>query len=192
MEMTFQEWLNDPSKVILFDGGMGSEVIKRGLRPGKLPDILNIEESEVIMDIHRSYFEAGSDMCQTNSFGANFLNLQNHKSEDKIVQINEKALENIKKSKPLRVLIVGDIGPSGVFRPPVGKASLEIWQAGFRKQVEILEKGVDLWHIETISDIIEMQAAIRAVKEISSKPIISSMTYKRTKRGFFTIMEARM
>jgi 5-methyltetrahydrofolate--homocysteine methyltransferase len=188
MEMTFQEWLNDPSKVILFDGGMGSEVIKRGLRPGKLPDILNIEESEVIMDIHRSYFEAGSDMCQTNSFGANFLNLQNHKSEDKIVQINEKALENIKKSKPLRVLIVGDIGPSGVFRPPVGKASLEIWQAGFRKQVEILEKGVDLWHIETISDIIEMQAAIRAVKEISSKPIISSMTYKRTKRGFFTIM----
>jgi 5-methyltetrahydrofolate--homocysteine methyltransferase len=186
--MLFQEWLNNPSKVILFDGGMGSEVIKRGLSPGKIPDMLNIEEPEVITEIHKAYYDAGSDMCQTNTFGANFLNLQNHKSEDKIVQINVKALENIEKSKPSAVLIVGDIGPSGVFRPPVGKASLEVWQASFRKQVEILEKGVDLWHIETISDIIEMQAAIRAVKEISSKPIISSMTYKRTKRGFFTIM----
>ena len=188
MEMIFQEWLNDTSKVILFDGGMGSEVIKRGLRPGKIPDMLNIEEPEVITEIHKAYYDAGSDMCQTNTFGANFLNLQNHKSEDKLVQINVKALENIEKSKPSAVLIVGDIGPSGVFRPPVGKASLDVWQASFRKQVEILEKGVDLWHIETISDIIEMQAAIRAVKEISSKPIISSMTYKRTKRGFFTIM----
>ena len=188
MEMIFQEWLNDTSKVILFDGGMGSEVIKRGLRPGKIPDMLNIEEPEVITEIHKAYYDAGSDMCQTNTFGANFLNLQNHKSEDKLVQINVKALENLEKSKPLTALIVGDIGPSGVFRPPVGKASLDVWQASFRKQVEILEKGVDLWHIETISDIIEMQAAIRAVKEISSKPIISSMTYKRTKRGFFTIM----
>jgi 5-methyltetrahydrofolate--homocysteine methyltransferase len=186
--MRFQDWLNDPSKTILFDGGMGSEVIKRGLKPGKLPDILNIEEPEVIAEIHKAYFEAGSNMCQTNTFGANYLNLQNHKSEDKIILINLKALENIKKSKPSTALIVGDIGPSGVFRPPIGKASLEIWQVSYKKQVEILENGVDLWHIETISDIIEMQAAIRAVKEVSSKPIISSMTYKRTKRGFFTIM----
>ena len=188
MEITFQEWLKDPLKVILFDGGMGSEVIKRGLIPGKLPDMLNIDEPGVISEIHKAYYDAGSDMCQTNTFGANYLNLQNHKSENKIVEINLKALENIKKIKPLTALIVGDIGPSGVFRPPIGKASLEEWQKSFKKQVEILEKGVDLWHIETISDIIEMQAAIRAVKEISSKPIISSMTYKRTKRGFFTIM----
>ena len=188
MEITFQEWLKDPLKVILFDGGMGSEVIKRGIIPGKLPDMLNIDEPGVISEIHKAYYDAGSDMCQTNTFGANYLNLQNHKSENKIVEINLKALENIKKIKPLTALIVGDIGPSGVFRPPIGKASLEEWQKSFKKQVEILEKGVDLWHIETISDIIEMQAAIRAVKEISSKPIISSMTYKRTKRGFFTIM----
>ncbi|TFG24818.1 MAG: methionine synthase I, cobalamin-binding domain-containing protein [Promethearchaeota archaeon] len=186
--MLFQEWLKNPSKVILFDGGMGSEVIKQGLQPGKLPDLLNIEEPEIIAEIHKAYYEAGSDMCQTNTFGANYLNLQQHKSEDRITEINLKAIENIKKGKPLNTLIVGDIGPSGVFKPPIGKANLELWQAGFKKQVVVLEKGVDLWHIETISDIVEMKAAIRAIKEVSSKPIISSMTYKRTKRGFFTIM----
>lgn len=187
--MLFQDWLKDSQKVILFDGGMGSEVIKRGLQPGKLPDLLNIEAPQIIAEIHGAYYEAGSDMCQTNTFGANYLNLEQHKNEDKLTEINLKALENIKKSKPLKALIVGDIGPSGVFKPPIGKATLELWQSGFKKQVEVLEEGVDLWHVETISDIVEMQAAIRAIKEVSSKPIISSMTYKRTKKGlFFTIM----
>ena len=159
LELLFQDWLKDSSKVILFDGGMGSEVIKRGLQPGKLPDLLNIEAPHIIAEIHEAYYKAGSDMCQTNTFGANYLNLQQHKSEDRIIDINLKALENIKKGKPLTALIVGDIGPSGVFKPPIGKATLELWQSGFKKQVDALENGVDLWHVETISDIVEMQAA---------------------------------
>ncbi|MFX1287418.1 MAG: homocysteine S-methyltransferase family protein, partial [Promethearchaeota archaeon] len=62
------------------------------------------------------------------------------------------------------------------------------WVSSFTKQVNFLENGVDLWHIETMSDIEEMVAAIEAIRNISTKPIISSMTYKKTKRGFFTIM----
>jgi len=186
--MLFNEWLKDDTKTILFDGGMGSEIIKRGLKPGKLPDLLNIEEPNVISSIHQAYYEAGSDMVQSNTFGSSYLNLKNHKLEERLEEINQKALEIIDSIRPIDHLIVGDIGPSGVFKPPIGNASIDKWQSSFKKQVEILTSGVDLWHVETISDIDEMRAAIRAIKEVSYKPIISSMTYKKTKRGFFTIM----
>ena len=186
--MIFQDWMKDDSKIVLFDGAMGTELIKRGLEPGKVPDILNIEKPDTIVEIHKSYYDAGSDMCQTNTFGSTPLNLQRHKLEDRINEIIEKALENIKKVCPKGSLIVGDIGPTGEFRPPVGNASSEEWYISFSKQAELLDIGVDLWHIETISDLEEMIAAIKAIRDISKKPIISSMTYKKTKKGFFTIM----
>jgi 5-methyltetrahydrofolate--homocysteine methyltransferase len=186
--MSFHDWLKDDSKIILFDGGMGSEIFKRGITPGKLPDTLNIEKPDLIYEIHKAYYNVGADMCQSNTFGASFLNLQIYKIESQIKEINERALENIKRACPPNRLIVADIGPSGEFRPPVGKATSDQWVSSFTKQAHFLEKGVDLWHIETISDIEEMSAAIEAVRSISKKPIISSMTYKKTKRGFFTIM----
>ncbi|HUW89983.1 MAG TPA: homocysteine S-methyltransferase family protein [Candidatus Nanopelagicaceae bacterium] len=186
--MLFHDWLNNSSKIILFDGGMGSEVFKRGILPGKLPDTLNIEQPDVIIDIHKSYYIAGADMCQSNTFGSSFINLKNYKIEDRIREINLGGLENIKKACPPNRLIAADIGPSGEFRPPVGKASPDQWISSFKKQVIILEDGVDLWHIETMSDIEEMKAALEAVRSISKKPIISSMTYKKMKKGFYTIM----
>ncbi|MFW9780733.1 MAG: homocysteine S-methyltransferase family protein [Candidatus Heimdallarchaeota archaeon] len=173
---------------MLFDGGMGTEIFKYGITPGKLPDLLNIEQPDVISEIHKSYYLAGSDMCQTNTFGSNFLNLQKYKLENRIKEINEKALENLKKACPPEHLMVGDIGPSGEYKPPIGKATFDQWYSSYLEQVKHLEAGVDLWHIETISDIDEMIAAIKAIKKLSNKPIISSMTYKKTKRGFFTIM----
>ncbi|MFX1477444.1 MAG: homocysteine S-methyltransferase family protein [Promethearchaeota archaeon] len=186
--MSFQNWLKDESKVILFDGAMGTELIKRGLEPGKVPDILNIEQPETILEIHRSYYDAGSDMCQSNTFSSTPLNLRRHGLEERINEIIEKALDNIKNACPSGRLIVGDIGPTGEFRPPVGKASSEDWHSSFATQAKLLEVGVDLFHIETISDLEEVLIAIRAIKEVSNKPIIASITYKKTKRGFFTIM----
>jgi 5-methyltetrahydrofolate--homocysteine methyltransferase len=186
--MKFKEWLKNEKKIIIFDGGMGSELIKRGIESGKIPDLLNIEEPEVISEIHQSYYDAGSDMCQTNTFGSSYLNLKNHKLENRMAEIISNAIENIKKVCPPYGLIVGDIGPSGEFKPPVGKATFEQWYKSYRDQVKLLENGVDLWHIETISDIDEMLSAIKAVRELSKKPIMCSMTYKKTKRGFFTIM----
>ena len=167
---------------------MGSEVFKRGIKPGMLPDTLNFEQPDIIYEIHKAYYDAGADMCQSNTFGSSFINLENHNEGDKIRKINLRGLENIKKACPPNRLIVADIGPSGEFRPPVGKASPDQWVSSFKKQVVILEDGIDLWHIETMSDIEEMKAALEAVTSISKKPIISSMTYKKTKRGFFTIM----
>ncbi|MFW9822213.1 MAG: homocysteine S-methyltransferase family protein [Candidatus Thorarchaeota archaeon] len=186
--MSFQDWLEDKSKVVLFDGAFGTELIKRGLKPGRVPDILNIENPSRISEIHKSYYDAGSDMCQTNTFGSTPLNLRRHNLEDRVEDIIERALDNIKKVCPPGRLIVGDIGPTGEFRPPVGEASSEEWHESFKTQAELLEKGVDLYHIETISDLEEILTAIRAIRELSNKPIIASITYKKTKRGFFTIM----
>ncbi|MHA2295230.1 MAG: homocysteine S-methyltransferase family protein [Candidatus Hodarchaeales archaeon] len=186
--MSFTNWLEDDSKVILFDGGMGSELIKRGHDPGKVLDLLNVKQPTAIEEIHASYYQAGSDMVQTCTFSSNLVNLEKHGLEDRIEEINKQALENIKAACPQGRIIVGDVGPSGEFRPPVGKATGEEWEAGFRKQVEVLEPGVELWHVETMSDIKEMLAGIRTVKKISNKPVIASMTYRSSKRGYFTIM----
>jgi 5-methyltetrahydrofolate--homocysteine methyltransferase len=186
--MKFDDWLKDESKVILFDGGMGTEIFKRGIEPGKLPDLLNIENSNIISDIHKSYYDAGSDMVQTNTFGSTLTNLKKYSADLKITEICTNAIANIQKVCPPHALIVGDIGPSGEFRPPVGNASPDEWLDGFKAQVKIMKDGVDLWHLETISDILEMQTAIQAVRELSNKPIIASLTYKKTRRGYYTIM----
>lgn len=167
---------------------MGTEIFKYGITPGKLPDLLNIEKPDIVSKIHESYYDAGSDMCQTNTFGSSILNLRKYKLENRIKEINENALENLRKVCPPEHLVVGDVGPSGEFKPPIGEITFEQWYSSYLEQVKYLEKGVDLWHIETISDIDEMVAAIRAIKKLSNKPVISSMTYKKTKRGFFTIM----
>ena len=188
IDMKFHDWLNDDSKIVLFDGAFGTELIKRGLKPGVIPDILNIENPNMIKEIHQSYYDAGSDMCQTNTFGSTPLNLRRHNLEDKIGEIVEKALDNISKVCSSDGLIVGDIGPTGEFRPPVGNASNEEWYSSFTTQARLLEKGVDLFHIETVSDLEEMITAIQALKEVTKKPIIASITYKKTKRGYFTIM----
>ena len=152
--MLFNDWLADDSKIILFDGAMGTEIFKRGIKPGKLPDLVNIENPEVIVEIFEAYYSAGSDMCQTCTFSSSKMNLEKYKLSENIKKINETALENIKKACPQGRLVVGDIGPSGEFKPPVGKATPEQWRSSFLSQVEVLESGVDAWHIETVSDIV--------------------------------------
>ena len=174
---------------MLFDGGFGTELLRRGiLEPGKVPDMLNIENPDTIVEIHKSYYNVGSNMCHTNTFGSTPLNLRRYNLEERIEEIIEKALDNIQKACPPGRLVVGDIGPTGKFRPPVGTASSEEWHSSFATQTKLLEKGVDLFHIETVSDLEEMLSAVRALKEVSNKPIIASMTYNKTKRGFFTLM----
>jgi 5-methyltetrahydrofolate--homocysteine methyltransferase len=187
--LNFYKWLNDDSKIILFDGAMGTQLMGYGIKPGKMLDLLNIEKPEIVKEIIGKYYHSGADLVQTCTFSSNVINLKRHHLEDKIIDINSAALVNIKAVRTLESLIVGDIGPSGEFRPPVGKASGKQWKMGFQQQADVLKQDIDLWHIETMSDIQEMIAAIHAIKEVSQKPIIASMTYRKTKsRGFFTIM----
>ncbi len=190
--MTFLNWLKDPTRIILGDGSNGTELIKRGYTSGKPPDLLNIQNPEMIKSVLKSFYSAGSDMVQTITLNASYIHLQKHNLESQLKEINEKALQNIKEVRPKGKLIVGEIGPSGEFRDPFGSGTFEKWKSSFLKQVEILEgdkeEGVDLWHAMGFIDIKEMHAALGAIKEVSSRPIIASFIINKGKKGFYTLM----
>jgi 5-methyltetrahydrofolate--homocysteine methyltransferase len=133
----FKELLHS-NRVVLFDGAMGTEIFKHGLNPGKVPDLLNIEEPSIVQEILSNYYQF-ADLVQTCTFSSNAICLTKNNVSDKLNQINFQALENIKIVRPKNKLIVGDIGPSGEFRPPVGKVSPEQWKRSFKDQVKILE-----------------------------------------------------
>jgi len=190
--MIFSKWLKDPTKIILGDGSNGTELIKRGFTSGKPPDILNIQDPAVVKSVLKSFYTAGADMVQTITLNANYLNLRKHKLADKLEEINDQALHNIKEVCPKGKLIVGEIGPSGEFRDPLGSGTFKKWRESFLKQVEILEgndgEGVNLWHAMGFIDVEEMYAALTAIKEVSSKPIIASFIINKGKKGFYTLM----
>lgn len=179
--------LLEEKKVLLFDGSLGTELMRRGLKQGTLPDVWNLEKPDIIKEVYEQYYLAGSDLVQTATFQANGVALKKHGVE-KIEEINETSAKILKSVCPQNLCMIGDIGPSGEFLPPVGKASLNDLQNGFQSQAKALEKYVDAYHLETFSDLQEMKAAITAVKNESNKPIIASMTYKKAPKGFFTVM----
>ncbi|MCG3225930.1 MAG: homocysteine S-methyltransferase family protein [Candidatus Heimdallarchaeota archaeon] len=190
--MSFVNWLKDPERIILGDGSNGTELINRGFSSGKPPDLLNIQNPEIVKSVINSFYLAGADMVQTITLNASYIHLKKHNLESKLKEINKQALQNIKEVRPKGKLIVGEIGPSGEFRDPLGSGTFEKWKASFLRQVEILggeeEEGVDLWHAMGFIDIEEMHAALTAIKEISSKPIIASFIINKGKKGFYTLM----
>ncbi|MFW9851550.1 MAG: homocysteine S-methyltransferase family protein [Candidatus Thorarchaeota archaeon] len=176
-------------RVILLDGAMGSLLIDQGLPPGTPPDMWNVSNPEIIKKVHQDYFNAGSDVVLTNTFGSSRLKLMAHKHGSSIEDYNSKAVENARKVCPENGYVAADIGPSGVFLPPVGNGTIKGFEENFLEQAKILaEAGVDLFFIETMVDLKEAEAAVKAVKQVSKKPVFASITYQKTKRGYFTIM----
>lgn len=182
-------------RVLLFDGGMGSMLIAAGLGEGEAPDEWSITHPDVLIDIHRKYLEAGADVIQTNTFGATSIKLAascRGEAPD-TGALNRKAAEIARQAidefgAPGRFL-AGDIGPTGEFFPPMGTLSVDAAKKAFREQAAALDRGgVDLFLIETMYDIREAVEAIRAIKEISGKPIVCELTMDRKKRGYFTIV----
>ncbi|MFX1507506.1 MAG: homocysteine S-methyltransferase family protein [Promethearchaeota archaeon] len=185
--MDFLSLLHE-KEIILFDGALGTELMLRGLKPREAPDIWNIEHPEVIREVFQKYYDAGSDIVQTATFRANGVALEKYGIQDQLEEINKSSGEILQSVCPENKCVIGDIGPSGEFLEPVGKASINELKLGFQKQAKALAPYVDAWHLETFSDIREMKAAVLAVQIESNKPIIASMTYKRTPKGYFTIM----
>ena len=176
-------------RVIILDGAMGSMLISQGLEPGIPPESWNVQFPDKIKKIHQNYFEAGSDVVLTNTFGGSPLKLEAHGHEESVRKFNIKAVELAKEVCPENCYVAGDIGPSGKFLSPVGTATSNDFDINFLEQAKALEEAdVDLFYIETMVDINEAEAAVRAVRKTSDKPIFCSMTFNKTKRGFYTIM----
>ena len=169
-------------ELLYFDGGMGTLLQSKGLKPGELPEVWNLEHTEEIVDIHRQYYEAGSDIVLTNTFGANALKF--HDSKYALKDIVTAAVANVKKAASLgvhdgrEVYTALDIGPTGKLLKPMGDLAFEDAYEAFKEVVKYGEDaGVDLIHIETMSDTYEVKAAVLAAKENTYLPVFATMIF---------------
>ena len=177
-------------KILVGDGAMGTMLIERGLKPGRPPESFNLEDAAVLEDIARQYLDAGADIVQTNTFGASALNLAVYGLEKRTVDINRIAVLAVKKVIGDRAYISGSCGPSGRMLKPYGDIDPDHMFASFTLQIQtLIDAGVDVVCVETMSDIHEAILAIKAAKDIAaSVPVIATMTFNPTPKGFYTVM----
>lgn len=169
-------------KILVFDGAMGTMLQKNGLTTG-CPEEFNLNNREVIKSIHKEYVNAGCNIIQTNTFGANRIKLAEYNLQSKVEEINRAAVKLVKEMAGEEVLVAGDIGPTGKLMYPVGDLSFDEAYEVFHEQAKVLiESGVNIINIETISDIQEARAAIIAVKDAGDVPIICTLTFNTEMR----------
>jgi homocysteine S-methyltransferase len=182
--MNLLETLN--KKTLLADGAMGTMLHARGIGFDKCFDELNLTNPAAVADIHREYIEAGAELIITNTFGANRYKLTKHGLQEDVAEINRAGVELAKRVVAASfkdVLIAGDVGPLGVRIAPYGRVKLEEAREAFTEQIRALaEAGADLIVIETMSDLYEIQEAIKAAKEVCVLPVIASVTFTRDDR----------
>jgi len=174
---------------VLLDGGFGTELIQRGFPQGACPETWNVERPAVVKEIHKNYFEAGSDAVLTNSFGGSAIKLASHSQAKRCYELNKAAATIANEVKPKDGFIGGSIGPTGKFLQPQGEFTEPEFEESFAEQARGLVDGkVDFLLIETQYDLREALCALRAAREVSAVPIFVTMTYNRVPRGFFTLM----
>ncbi len=165
--------------LLRLDGGMGTLLQSAGLQPGEEPERWNLTHPETITAIHRDYYNAGSHVVNTNTFGANLL----HFTAEELSQIIPAAVENAKRARDSATgdgprYIALDIGPTGHLLTPLGDLDFEEAVAVFAHTVRLgVEAGVDLVMIETMNDAYETKAALLAVKENCDLPVLVSNAY---------------
>lgn len=189
--MSFREYLKN--NIVYLDGGMGTLLQAQGLKPGEHPEHWNISHPDVITQIHKAYYDAGSTVVSTNTFGANSLKF----SEEALEEIIKAAFENAKAARAAwqdayaqqtdntsqndiaqQKFIALDIGPTGKLLKPLGDLDFEDAVAVFAKTVQLgVKYGADLIYIETMNDSYETKAALLAAKENSDLPVLVSNAY---------------
>ena len=178
--MLIKEYLKE--NLIYLDGGMGTLLQAQGLKPGELPERWNLTHGEVITAIHKAYFDAGSNVVNTNTFGANILKFDGKELE----QIVQCAVLNAKRAKEQSCSsqekwIALDIGPTGRMLKPYGDLDFEEAINVFAHTIKLgVKYGVDLIMIETMNDSYETKAAVLAAKENCDLPVFVSNAYQET------------
>ena len=181
------------SRTLIFDGAMGTQLIAAGYRPVEAPESWNTSDPDVVSGIHRAYLEAGADIIETNSFGGSRSKLSAYHAGDRVAELNAAgarlAIAARDELAPGR-LVAGDIGPSGRLLPPVGDATVAELRDIYAEQAEALASGgVDLLSMTTFFDLEEARAAVLGARAVTpSLPIVISMAFKPSPRGFRTMM----
>ncbi len=171
----FKEYIQD--NLVLMDGAMGSLIYEKGVFIDKCYDELNLSRPELIRSIHEDYIRAGARVIETNTYGANRYKLKSHNLLEQIEDINRRGVELAREAAGENVYVAGSMGPVGEELEPWGEISLEKVFDAFKEQAGYLNQaGVDLFIIETIQDIREMEQAIKAIRSISDLPVVAMMT----------------
>ncbi|MDU2197247.1 MAG: homocysteine S-methyltransferase family protein [Peptostreptococcaceae bacterium] len=184
--MEIKEYIKD--NILIFDGAMGTMLQKNGLQMGENPEIFGFNNPDILINIHKLYLEAGSNVVTTNTFGANELKLEKlgytvEEVLDNAISVAKEAIKKVDKSKPRYVAL--DIGPIGEMLEPMGTLSFDRAYEIFKRQAIQGEKsGADLVIIETMMDLYEAKAAVLAVKENTNLPIFCTMTFDEDGRSF--------
>lgn len=174
--MNFRERLGN--QVIVFDGGTGTYLYEKGVFINRCFDELNLTNPELVSEVHRDYINAGADVIETNTYGANIFKLTPHGLNDKVYEINLRGAQIARKAAGDTVLVAGSVGPLGVQLEPLGKLGFDEAKDTFKEQIKGLIDGkVDLIILETFATVNELIQAIRAVKELDENiPIIAQVT----------------
>ena len=171
--MTFKEKFNN--SILFFDGAMGTELQKNGLKKGELPENLNIHSPEIVARVHKSYLDAGCNIISTNTFGANSLKFNNvTEIITKAVEIAKNTIEESNKN----AFVALDLGPLGKLLKPYGDLEFQIAYDHYKEQVIAGKNaGADLILIETMGDLYEIKTAVLAAKENTDLPVLVSMIF---------------
>ena len=167
----------------IFDGAMGTMLQEGGLKPGGCPELMNLEQPDVVQKIHEAYIEAGATMIETNTFGASALKLDHYGLENRVKEINEAAVKIAREASKGRAKIVGSLGPTGRFIVPLGDLEFEDAYQSFYEQAKTLaDAGANYLLFETCIDIQEMRAGLLAAKDATNLPIICQLSYSEDGR----------
>ena len=176
--------------VILGDGAWGTLLMQRGLKPGEPPEALNLSRPEILEEIATLYLEAGAELITTNTFGGSPLRLRAHTLEGRTEEINRRAVEAVRRAIGDRAWVSASVGPSGRLLKPYGDCTPEELYANFERQIGVLvAAGADLICVETMTDLTEAALAVRAARALAPAiPVMATMTFEDTPRGYYTVM----
>src|ERR1700727_3857047 len=164
---------------VLCDGAMGTLLYSKGIFINRCYDELNLSQPDRIRGIHHDYLQAGAEIIETNSFGANSFRLGRHSLADKVREINLVGARLAREAaKSFDVWVAGSVGPLGTRIEPLGKTSFQEAREAFRRQIEVLvESGVDLLILETFGYMEELHQAMLAAKDVGAKlPLVVQVT----------------
>ena len=172
--MSFLEALHD--RVLVCDGAMGSMLYDRGVFVNQSFEALNLTRPELVVEVHRAYVDAGADVIETNTFGANRLKLAGFGLVDRLVEINVAGVRLARQAAGASGYVAGAIGPLGVRVGGGGSMRVETAESHVAEQASaLLEGGVDLLLLETFGEVGELEAAVRAVRRLSALPVVAQM-----------------
>jgi 5-methyltetrahydrofolate--homocysteine methyltransferase len=164
--------------------------MQRGLPEGQAPEWFALERPETIEEVARLYVEAGADLVTTDTFGGTSFRLKHHGLDGERDRINRRAVEAVRRAVSGRALVSASVGPTGQLLEPFGDTSPDAVEAAFVEQVEALAAaGAGVICIETMGDLTEAARAVKAAKATApGVPVMATMTFEPTPRGYFTVM----